>query len=199
MAFSQSRASERREWLTEASVQIAEGTLGLPAAGDAPATELGAAEEAAPPPAPPAPPPPPAWDLSALKRLSKAEVESLLLERGLHTTRQDGKKLPVAQMRELLAGGGGEADGGGGGAPASSARRARGSGGGAVVASEAFREDRTFSQFVREELVHFSLADNRRSLPSLIDGLKPSQRKAPHPALSRPRRLPRLHHLRPPF
>ena len=33
--------------------------------------------------------------------------------------------------------------------------------------------------------MHFSLADNR-SLPSLIDGLKPSQR-APHPALSRPR------------
>ncbi len=34
-----------------------------------------------------------------------------------------------------------------------------------------------FSNFINDELIHFSNADNIRSLPSLIDGLKPSQRK----------------------
>jgi len=34
-----------------------------------------------------------------------------------------------------------------------------------------------FSRFVHDELIHFSNADNIRSLPSLIDGFKPSQRK----------------------
>ncbi len=34
-----------------------------------------------------------------------------------------------------------------------------------------------FSNFIHDELIHFSNADNIRSLPSLIDGLKPSQRK----------------------
>jgi DNA topoisomerase-2 len=35
----------------------------------------------------------------------------------------------------------------------------------------------TFSNFVHKELVLFSLADNARSIPCLVDGLKPSQRK----------------------
>ncbi len=35
----------------------------------------------------------------------------------------------------------------------------------------------TYSDFVNKELVQFSLADNVRSIPSLIDGMKPSQRK----------------------
>lgn len=35
----------------------------------------------------------------------------------------------------------------------------------------------TYEEFVRKELIHFSFADNQRSLPSAIDGLKPSQRK----------------------
>lgn len=35
----------------------------------------------------------------------------------------------------------------------------------------------TFSDFVNKEMIHFSNADNIRSLPSAIDGLKPSQRK----------------------
>ena len=35
----------------------------------------------------------------------------------------------------------------------------------------------TYSRFVHDELIHFSSADNVRSLPSLMDGLKPSQRK----------------------
>lgn len=34
-----------------------------------------------------------------------------------------------------------------------------------------------FSRFVHDELIHFSNADNIRSLPHLMDGLKPSQRK----------------------
>jgi DNA topoisomerase-2 len=34
-----------------------------------------------------------------------------------------------------------------------------------------------YERFVHDELIHFSNADNIRSLPSLMDGLKPSQRK----------------------
>lgn len=34
-----------------------------------------------------------------------------------------------------------------------------------------------FTKFVHDELIHFSNADNLRSLPHLMDGLKPSQRK----------------------
>jgi DNA topoisomerase II len=34
-----------------------------------------------------------------------------------------------------------------------------------------------YTSFVNDELIHFSNADNIRSLPHLIDGLKPSQRK----------------------
>ncbi len=34
-----------------------------------------------------------------------------------------------------------------------------------------------YSQFVHDELIHFSSADNVRSLPHVMDGLKPSQRK----------------------
>jgi DNA topoisomerase-2 len=35
----------------------------------------------------------------------------------------------------------------------------------------------TYSDFVNKELIHFSMMDNMRSIPSLIDGLKPGQRK----------------------
>ncbi len=35
----------------------------------------------------------------------------------------------------------------------------------------------TFSDFINKEMIHFSHADNIRSIPSSIDGLKPSQRK----------------------
>jgi len=35
----------------------------------------------------------------------------------------------------------------------------------------------SFTDFVNRELVHFSHADNIRSIPSVLDGLKPSQRK----------------------
>lgn len=35
----------------------------------------------------------------------------------------------------------------------------------------------SYEEFVNKEMIHFSNADNVRSLPSVIDGLKPSQRK----------------------
>ena len=35
----------------------------------------------------------------------------------------------------------------------------------------------SYTRFINEELIHFSNADNVRSLPNVIDGLKPSQRK----------------------
>ena len=40
-------------------------------------------------------------------------------------------------------------------------------------------EDRnvTYSDFINKEFIHFSTYNNHRSIPSLIDGLKPSQRK----------------------
>lgn len=42
-----------------------------------------------------------------------------------------------------------------------------------------------FSDFINKELIHFSNYDNIRSIPSLCDGLKPSQRKALYTALTR--------------
>jgi hypothetical protein len=35
----------------------------------------------------------------------------------------------------------------------------------------------TYEDFINKEMIHFSHADNIRSIPSVIDGLKPSQRK----------------------
>lgn len=35
----------------------------------------------------------------------------------------------------------------------------------------------SFEDFINKEMIHFSNADNIRSIPNLIDGLKPSQRK----------------------
>ena len=35
----------------------------------------------------------------------------------------------------------------------------------------------SYSDFINKEMVHFSHADNIRSIPSVVDGLKPSQRK----------------------
>jgi DNA topoisomerase-2 len=37
--------------------------------------------------------------------------------------------------------------------------------------------DVTFTHFINDELIHFSIADNLRSIPHVMDGLKPSQRK----------------------
>jgi len=42
-----------------------------------------------------------------------------------------------------------------------------------------------YSRFVNDELIHFSSADNVRSLPHVMDGLKPSQRKILWSALKR--------------
>jgi len=38
-------------------------------------------------------------------------------------------------------------------------------------------DELTYSNFINKELILFSLSDNARSIPSVIDGLKPSQRK----------------------
>jgi DNA topoisomerase-2 len=43
----------------------------------------------------------------------------------------------------------------------------------------------TLDRFVHDELIHFSNADNIRSLPALMDGLKPSQRKILYGCLKR--------------
>lgn len=42
-----------------------------------------------------------------------------------------------------------------------------------------------FTSFVNDELIHFSNADNIRSIPNVMDGLKPSQRKILWSALKR--------------
>ena len=42
-----------------------------------------------------------------------------------------------------------------------------------------------YSRFVHDELIHFSVEDNTRSIPHVIDGLKPSQRKIFWAALKR--------------
>lgn len=41
------------------------------------------------------------------------------------------------------------------------------------------------SEFINKDLIHFSSADNKRSLPSMCDGLKPSQRKIMYAAFRR--------------
>ena len=43
----------------------------------------------------------------------------------------------------------------------------------------------SFQDFIHKELIHFSIYDNLRSIPSLCDGLKPSQRKILHYMLSK--------------
>lgn len=45
---------------------------------------------------------------------------------------------------------------------------------------EATENKVSFQDFVHKELIHFSIYDNLRSIPSLCDGLKPSQRKILH-------------------
>ncbi len=42
-----------------------------------------------------------------------------------------------------------------------------------------------YTRFVNDELIHFSIADNARSIPSVMDGLKPSQRKILWSAMKR--------------
>jgi DNA topoisomerase-2 len=38
----------------------------------------------------------------------------------------------------------------------------------------------SYQDFINKELIHFSIYDNMRSIPNMIDGLKPSQRKIMH-------------------
>lgn len=42
-----------------------------------------------------------------------------------------------------------------------------------------------YSDFIHKELIHFSIADCARSIPSLVDGLKPGQRKILYTCLSK--------------
>ena len=46
-----------------------------------------------------------------------------------------------------------------------------------VLELEEGNNDITYTTFIDKELIHFSHADNIRSIPHIIDGLKPSQRK----------------------
>ena len=43
----------------------------------------------------------------------------------------------------------------------------------------------TYSDFVNKELVLFSMADNMRSIPSVLDGFKPGQRKVMYACFKR--------------
>ncbi|KAL1925022.1 uncharacterized protein VTP21DRAFT_4676 [Calcarisporiella thermophila] len=43
----------------------------------------------------------------------------------------------------------------------------------------------SISDFVNKELIHFSMADNVRSIPSMVDGLKPGQRKVMYGAIKK--------------
>jgi len=43
----------------------------------------------------------------------------------------------------------------------------------------------TYEDFVNKEMIHFSNSDNIRSLPNMVDGLKPSQRKVLHACFKR--------------
>lgn len=43
----------------------------------------------------------------------------------------------------------------------------------------------SFSDLINKELIHFSIYDNSRSIPSIIDGFKPSQRKILHYMLNK--------------
>lgn len=47
------------------------------------------------------------------------------------------------------------------------------------------KQEITYDTFVNKELVHFSNYDNVRSIPSMVDGLKPSQRKVLYTAFKR--------------
>ena len=47
------------------------------------------------------------------------------------------------------------------------------------------QESVTFEEFIDKELIQFSHADNHRSIPSAVDGLKPAQRKILHGCFKR--------------
>lgn len=47
------------------------------------------------------------------------------------------------------------------------------------------KRDLTYSDFINKELIHFSNYDNDRSIPSIVDGLKPSQRKVLYSAFKK--------------
>ena len=50
-------------------------------------------------------------------------------------------------------------------------------------------EGMSYESFINDELILFSVADNVRSIPSMIDGLKPSQRKVLYGSMTRSKKL----------
>jgi len=46
-----------------------------------------------------------------------------------------------------------------------------------TLSIDKFVDDTTYDSFFNKEFIEFSMADNKRSIPSVIDGFKPSQRK----------------------
>jgi len=48
-----------------------------------------------------------------------------------------------------------------------------------------FKTKQTYEKFINNELIEFSMADNLRSIPNVIDGLKPSQRKVLYTMIKR--------------
>lgn len=54
-----------------------------------------------------------------------------------------------------------------------------------TVILEATQQDIPIPDFVHKDLIHFSSADTIRSIPSMCDGLKPSQRKVLYGCLKR--------------
>jgi DNA topoisomerase-2 len=51
---------------------------------------------------------------------------------------------------------------------------------------DTMRQELPYQDFVNQELIHFSNSDNHRSIPSVIDGFKPSQRKILFAAFRKP-------------
>lgn len=55
----------------------------------------------------------------------------------------------------------------------------------AVLVDPSIEEAVSFEDFINKEMIHFSNADNMRSLPNIVDGLKPSQRKVMYACFKR--------------
>eukprot|EP00962_Isochrysis_galbana_P015047 scaffold4310_cov123-Isochrysis_galbana.AAC.5 len=195
MAFSPARAADRKEWMNKAIAEEEAGgaagqdEMGQPAAGGAvaggdEAYEAMAREEEAGGGAAAtggatggglA-----AWEvvvagavaqdeeLPAAADATVATAAAKFLQWGVRELRQEARRLgvsPVPRAKDDLLRA----------VEHASATEARSAALSAVLTVPA---SRSLESFVQGDLVHFSLAALRRSLPSLVDGLKPSQRKA---------------------
>jgi DNA topoisomerase-2 len=186
MAFSPARAADRKEWmnkaiaeeeagggqgvrgqpeagegLTEAGEEAAAGEVAVreaEAGGEVAAREVAAAAGAITPMGPDG-------DASA-----SATVCLELLQLGVKELKQEARRLgvsPIPKSKDDLLRAVEQAS-------AAETRDAALS----AAAALATPASRSLESFVQGDLVHFSLSALRRSLPSVVDGLKPSQRKA---------------------